>query len=177
MNAPDDSKSPRGDVLDTAPPLSDQPPLSEQQQDFYRTMRQRIQKFLAGKGKTFKYADYLLVAPDMFHLMCKLALDKRVSIKSKAMLAGGIAYFVSPLDMIPEGIVGPIGYVDDLAVAALVLSAVINDGAGDAAREHWAGDGDLLGHIQEILRVADEMVGSGMWGRLKGMFPPVGRRR
>src|SRR5690606_2416079 len=128
--------------------------------DFYQSLRQKIQTFLKEKGKGYKYADYLLVAPDLFHLMCRLVMDPRVSVKNKAALGGAIAYVVSPFDLIPEAVVGPIGYVDDVAVAALVLNRVINDDGGEAAREHWAGEGDLISLIQEILKVADEMVGS-----------------
>lgn len=138
--------------------------------DFYKALRQKIQRFLKEKGPGFKYADYLLVAPDLLHLMCRLAVDSRVSAQNKAALAGAIAYFISPLDLIPEGIVGPVGFVDDIAVAALALSKLINDGGGEAARELWAGDGDLIQLIQEILKVADSMVGSGLWSKIRTMF-------
>ncbi len=33
--------------------------------------------------------------------------------------------------------------------------------------EHWAGDGDVLKNIQEILKVADNLIGSGMWKRIR----------
>jgi hypothetical protein len=36
--------------------------------------------------------------------------------------------------------------------------------------EHWAGDGDVLKNVQEILKVADGLVGSGMWKRIKGLL-------
>ena len=144
--------------------------MSRDNDDFYQSLRQKIQTFLKGKGKGYKYADYLLLAPDLFHLMCRLILDPRVSVKSKAALGGAIAYFISPVDLIPEAIVGPIGYVDDIAVAALVLNKVINDGGGDVAREHWAGERDLITALQGILNVANEMVGMGLWTKLRSKF-------
>lgn len=144
--------------------------MSQKHDDFYKSLRKKIQDFLEEKGKGFKYADHLLVAPDLFHLMCKLALDPRVTVPSKAALAGAIAYFVSPIDLIPEVLVGPIGYVDDVAVAAVVLNKIINHGGGEVAREHWAGHGDLLEVIQEIIKVADNMVGSGLWTKIRSGF-------
>ena len=36
--------------------------------------------------------------------------------------------------------------------------------------EHWAGDGDVLQNIQEILRFADEIIGSGMWKKVKNLL-------
>ena len=143
--------------------------MEERHEDFYQNLRRRIQGWLAGKGENYRYADYLLVGPDLFHLLCRLAADRRVPSSEKAKIAGAIAYFVSPIDLIPEGLIGPLGYIDDIALAAYVLNRVINAGHGEIAKEHWAGEGNLLDVIQQILEVADKVVGSGMWARLKSM--------
>ena len=37
-------------------------------------------------------------------------------------------------------------------------------------RKHWAGDDDILVILQNILRVANEMVGKGVWEKIKKMF-------
>ena len=115
------------------------------------------------------WAGYLLVAPDLFHLLCKLTLDKEVPAKEKAKLAIVIAYFVSPLDLIPEAVVGPVGYIDDIVLSAYVLNSIISKTNPEVVIKHWAGDQDVLEVIQEILKVADEMVGSGLWRKLKGL--------
>ena len=140
------------------------------QDDFYRSLRRKVQQFLASKGSGFRHADLLMAAPDLFHLLCKLALDKRVTFASKALIASAIAYFVSPMDVVPEGLLGPAGYVDDVAVAALVLNRTINEGNAEIAAEHWAGDGQLLQLLQRILHGADQMVGTGTWSRVKRWF-------
>jgi uncharacterized membrane protein YkvA (DUF1232 family) len=141
------------------------------QEDFYQSFREKIRKWLASsEGKSNKFAEYLMFAPDLFHLLCKLSLDDEVPVKEKAKLAGAIAYFVSPIDLIPEIITGPIGYLDDIAIAALVLNGIINNTDKALVQRHWAGDGDVLEVIQQIIKVADEMVGSGLWSRLKRKF-------
>jgi uncharacterized membrane protein YkvA (DUF1232 family) len=33
-----------------------------------------------------------------------------------------IAYIISPLDLLPEGIIGPAGYAEDIALAAYVIN-------------------------------------------------------
>ena len=76
---------------------------------------------------------------------------------------------MAPIDLVPEAIVGPLGYVDDIALAAYVLNSIINNTSEDIVQRHWAGDGDVLTVIQRIIEVADEMVGSGLWRRLRGM--------
>jgi uncharacterized membrane protein YkvA (DUF1232 family) len=47
--------------------------------------------------------------------------DPNVPIASKALILGGLAYFVSPIDAIPDVVVG-LGYVDDATAVALILS-------------------------------------------------------
>ena len=144
--------------------------MARQDSDFYQNLRNKMKKWLESKaGKSHKYAEYLMFAPDLFHLMCKLSFDKDVPTKEKAKLAFAIAYFVSPIDLVPEAIVGPVGYVDDIALAAYVLNSIINNTNPRIAKKHWAGDGDVLVVIKEILKVADEMVGGGLWKKLKGM--------
>lgn len=135
--------------------------------DFYQLLRRRIRAWLEGKGKAFAYADMLLVAPDLLHLLCRLALDPRVTGEEKVGLASAIAYFFSVVDLMPEGLLGPIGYLDDVALAAFVLHKMIGAGHGDLARQYWAGHGDVLQVLQQILEVSNKAIGSGVWQRLR----------
>ena len=150
--------------------MSEQDPQLDYQLDFYQQMRDSIRIWLKGKGVNYQFADYLLAAPDLFHLLCKLAIDKEVPVSEKAKLAAAIVYFISPADFIPEALTGPLGYIDDVAVAALVLNSYINKTNPEIVRRHWAGDKDILDLIQQILQVADEMVGSGLWANIRKSF-------
>jgi uncharacterized membrane protein YkvA (DUF1232 family) len=143
---------------------------SEPHDDFYQVLRARIAGWLASKGKGFKHAQILLLAPDLFHLLTRLLLDRRIPASEKATLGAALAYFISPVDLLPEALLGPAGYVDDVALAAYALSRLINAGHGAVAKELWAGDGDLFEAIRRVLEIADEMVGSGLWERLKKLL-------
>lgn len=136
-------------------------------QDFYQDFRRKVRTWLEEKGPSYKYADLLLVGPDLFHLLCRLVVDTRVPAKEKAKLAMVIAYFVSPLDLVPEGLLGPVGYLDDIALAAYVLNGLLKSTDVEVLRGHWAGEGDLLSVIAHVLEVADSALGSGLWQRLK----------
>jgi uncharacterized membrane protein YkvA (DUF1232 family) len=138
--------------------------------DFYQRLRERVNTWAAREGKDSKALKYVLMAPDFFHLLWKLLLDPRVPGREKAKIGAAVAYFISPIDVIPEGLVGPVGYVDDVALAAYVLNSVVKSVDPAVLNEHWAGDGDVLKTVQEILRVADGLVGSGMWKRIKGIL-------
>lgn len=135
--------------------------------DFYQQLRERFKSWSATEeGKNYQFARYLLAAPDLFHLMCKLSLDERVSIKHKAMLGGAVAYFISPIDLLSEAVLGPLGYVDDIGLSAYVLKKIIDENP-EPVLEHWAGDGDVLELVKKILDAADSMIGSGLWDKVK----------
>jgi uncharacterized membrane protein YkvA (DUF1232 family) len=157
-----------------ASPESLREPLEGQKEDFYQDFRRRVREWLESKGQGYKYADLLLVGPDLFHLLCRLVADRRVPVTHKVKLAAAIAYFASPLDLVPEALVGPIGYVDDIALAAYVLNGLLNSAHADVARDHWAGEGDVLAVVQRVLELADAALGTGLWGHLKSIVTSRG---
>ena len=155
----------------TVSSTSDSDDNSREHEDFYQSLRKRIRSYCESKmGKQNKSVEFLLFAPDLFHILVRLSADPRVSASDKAKLVATIAYFVSPLDLMPEGLIGPLGYLDDIVLAANVLNGYINRTSAEIVRQHWAGDEDVLVVIQNILKVADNMIGSGLWRRVKGMF-------
>jgi len=143
----------------------------DQKKDFYQDLRVRIREWLKTKeGMDSKWGEYLMFAPDLFHVLCKLSIDKDVPIKEKAKLAGAIAYFVSPIDLLPEALLGPLGFVDDISLAAYVLNSIMNKTDPEIVRKHWAGEDDVLEVVKKILNVADEMVGQGLWKKIKRLI-------
>ncbi|HKO55745.1 MAG TPA: DUF1232 domain-containing protein, partial [Thermoanaerobaculia bacterium] len=79
---------------------------------FYDRIRRSIALYGKKKGgKTEKTAEYLLLVPDVFNLLWRLANDRRVSSKNKVLLGSGIAYYLFPLDFMPD-IVPGIGFLD-----------------------------------------------------------------
>ncbi len=51
------------------------------------------------------------------------ATDRNTPVYVKAVLMGAIAYFITPVDVIPDFIVG-LGFTDDAAVLMAALSAI-----------------------------------------------------
>lgn len=138
--------------------------------DFYQKIRNDIREWLQTKtGKDSKWSEYLLLAPDLFHLLAKLALDKDVPPGEKAKIAGALAYFISPVDLVPEALVGPIGYLDDVALAAYVINSVMKKCDDAVITKHWAGEDDVLVLVQQIVDVGADMLGNKIWDKLKRM--------
>lgn len=140
---------------------------SAMENDFYRKLRKTVKIWAGGeKSRSNKYADFILAGPDLFMLQVRLSQDDRVSRRDKAKLAGATAYFINPLDFVPELVLGPAGLVDDVALSALVLHEILENTDPAIVREHWEGDADILDLIRQILAVADTMVGGPIWRRL-----------
>lgn len=106
-------------------------------------------------------------APDLFYLMWKLSLNPEVPAKSRGILAAAVVYFISPIDLFPEAVFGPIGYLDDIALAAYVLNRIINDTPPQLVKQYWLGEHDVLIVIKNILINADRFIGKGLWDRVK----------
>jgi uncharacterized membrane protein YkvA (DUF1232 family) len=144
-------------------------PVSRERADrFYDRMREGIRNYLANKGSvTGAVGEYLLLAPDVFVLLWRLINDDRVNAKNKVMLGSGLAYYLFPLDIMPEGFLGPIGYIDDLVFGVYLLNKLLTDTDPEILRQHWSGRDDILDSIRNVLNAADNLVGSDILGKFK----------
>jgi len=134
---------------------------------YYRKLRRTVRIWAGGdQSKANRYAGYILASPDLFMLMARLSRDDRVSRTNRAKIGGAVVYFINPLDLVPELLLGPAGLVDDVALAAYVLYDLLETTDPSIVREHWEGSGDILDLIRQILAVADAMVGGAVWRRL-----------
>lgn len=135
---------------------------------FYDRMRESIRRYLENKGSVAgTTSEYLLLAPDVFVLLWRLVNDSRVNAKNKVMLGSGLAYYLFPLDIMPEAFLGPIGYLDDLVFAVYLLNKMLADTDPEILREHWSGRDDVLASIRNVLNAADNLVGKDILGKLK----------
>lgn len=100
----------------------------------------------------------LLQAADTLHLAASLFNHREVSSTSKAKLACSIAYFISPIDLLPEGILGPIGYVDDVLLVIWVIDSILN-GQNETEkaliRDLWQGKTEDLEELRGLLKHLD----------------------
>lgn len=134
---------------------------------FYNNLRRTVRIWAGGEqSRANQFADLILAGPDLFMLLVRLSQDERVSRNDRARLAGAAAYFVNPLDLVPELILGPAGLVDDIALSAYVLHEVLENTDPTVVREHWEGSADILDLIRQILATADTMVGGPIWRQL-----------
>jgi uncharacterized membrane protein YkvA (DUF1232 family) len=128
---------------------------------FYHRLRGRVTRWAQDRRIPPERIEYLLAAPDLFILLSRLAMDTRVPAKAKAKIVGGILYFLSPVDLIPD-FIGPLGFLDDVAVAAWIvhsLAADLNALDPSIITEHWEGEENALQRVQEITSKTEEVLG------------------
>ena len=113
--------------------------------------------------------DLLLLLPDVVVLLSRLVRDERVPMAAKAIAFVGVGYVLSPVDLVPELVFGPIGLVDDLLVVAAALSRIVNDVHPDVVRSHWSGQGDALDALRRFTHWAETSV----TGRVRGLVQRV----
>lgn len=146
-------------------------PSYEEQQGFYIKLRSKITDYVESKsGKAGKFTPYLLFAPDLFHLLVKSMFDDRLDAKSKTLVGSGILYFITPLDILPEGLVGPGGFIDDIIVATFVVNMLLNKFSPEVIEEHWAGDEKLLNVLKKVSETSDSILGKLPTRSLLGRF-------
>lgn len=112
--------------------------------------------------------DLVLLLPDLAILLIRLARDPRVPIGAKLVAGLGVGYLLSPIDLLPEFMLGPFGLIDDLLVVGTALSRLLKSVHPDIVREHWSGQGDALDAIHRITDWAD--------AQLTGRLPRAVRR-
>lgn len=133
--------------------------------------RLRAQVIHQEPGAASGLRDLLLLVPDLAVLLFRLLRDPQVPPGAKALAALGTAYLLSPVDILPEILLGPLGFVDDLLVLTAALSRILNYVHPDLVRSHWSGQGDALEAIQRLTEWSESL----LTRRLPGLLGRVGK--
>lgn len=118
-------------------------------------------------GDAFGLRDVILLMPDLTVLLLRLLRDPRVPLGAKAVALVGFGYVISPIDVLPAILFGPLGWLDDALVVTAALGKILNDVHPDIVRSHWSGSGDALEAIQRVTLWSRSLV----TGRLRRSLP------
>jgi uncharacterized membrane protein YkvA (DUF1232 family) len=149
---------------------NDEPPLpSTGLLSFYDRLRARIVAGVEKRGGRLGTGTVkaLLLVPDVFVLLVRIALDPEVPGPARALVGGALAYFVLPLDLLPEAALGGAGYLEDLVLATMVLAHAFGGELEPWARKHWSGPEDLRQVIADVTGAAQGLLGANLYGRLR----------
>lgn len=136
---------------------------------FYDRLRRRMTDFAdqrtgrPGRG----VLEVLLLAPDLFILLVRLSLDRNVPSESRRWILGALAYFLTPVDLLPEALLGPVGYLEDVVLASAVLSVALGPDLEPAAEAYWSGSQRLRRVLGEISAGAYNLLGHNLYVRVQ----------
>lgn len=99
--------------------------------------------------------------PNYVRLATLMARDPRVPKSSKALLAAGTAYTVTPIDFVP-GIIPVAGQLDDLYVLLTALRQAIRACPDEIVQKHLTATGVTLAGINADLALVRKMVRRGV---------------
>ena len=109
--------------------------------DFYCTLVENLENY---EGE---YASFIDCGPNLFKLLCDV-LDEDIDKESRLQVNAAISYYVVPMDVIPEQIYGPYGYIDDIFISVYVLKKLAEKYSFDLLQEVW----DRDSNVREVFR-------------------------
>ncbi len=130
-------------------------------QKFYDNLRRRMLQWVAGRAgeKASRLAGFALLVPDVAVLIGRLMLDERVPRHLRIKLGMIFVYLASPLDLIPEAILGPVGMVEDVVLAAFALNRIFREVEPGVLEELWSGKPEHLKTLRELAELVDGIFG------------------
>ena len=145
--------------------------LNPSERRLYDRLRCRIAQPSPGAASGIR--DVLLLLPDLTVLLLRLLRDANVPLGSKCIAMLGVGYALSPVDLLPSLLLGPIGLVDDLLVVTAALSRIVNHVHPDVVRYNWPGQGDALLAIQRATSWSESLFRVQLGGLLRGLLRPL----
>ena len=143
--------------------------LGVRDQRLYDRLRSRVRPVIPGAHSDLR--DVLLAFPDLVMLLARLVRDERVKVGDKALALFGVAYVLSPFDLLPVWLFGPLGAVDDVLVVAATFSRLMNHVHPDVVRSHWSGQGDALELIRRATDWSERQFGKRLRRALQRLLP------
>ena len=136
---------------------------------FYDHLRDRIVGLVERRAGELgsQTVQALLLVPDVFMLLVRLSLDKEVPKEQRALVGGALAYFILPIDLLPEAFVGPAGYVDDLVLALAALSQAFSRDLEPYTAKYWSGPRSVRTVLRDVLGAAEALLGHDLYSRLR----------
>ncbi len=91
---------------------------------------------------------------DLLRLLRRLVVDPQMPRRIRVALFLALAFFASPIDVIPD-VIPVIGFADDVIVIGLVLRWISRTAGGDALAKHWPGTPDGLAAVCRLCKLPD----------------------
>lgn len=120
--------------------------------DFYDVLSDNLESYQG------EYASFIDHGPKLFKLLTGLLDEKDLNPDLRLKISAAIAYYVVPMDVIPEQIYGPYGYIDDIYITVYIIKIVADEFGFDFLEKHWEGEGSLELIVDECFQKSLEVL-------------------
>jgi uncharacterized membrane protein YkvA (DUF1232 family) len=121
-------------------------------QDYYDVLSYNLESY---KGE---YAPFIDNGPALFKFLNDLLISKELASEYRLKISAAIAYYVAPMDVIPEQIYGPYGYIDDIFITAYVIKLLADEHGFSYLEKFWEGDKELKVVVEECYDKSSEIL-------------------
>lgn len=104
----------------------------------------------SGRWRYVRLAQLVWKLPTYARLVWGIVRDGRTPLPLKALLVGGLAYLLTPLDLVPDAL-PIIGQADDLTILLIVLDVFVANAPEPVRREHLARAANGTARLDEDL--------------------------
>ena len=124
------------------------------------SLRKTLKPYIA-EGKDVQtvltvLAELLPALPQILDMTIQLANWPSLPTKDKKHFIAVVAYIVSPIDIIPEGVYGGAGFADDLLFVSIAYRVVMADTSEKFVSAFWKGDKKLFESLCSLESIAKE---------------------
>lgn len=126
--------------------------MENQFKDFYDVLSDNLESFQG------EYASFIDHGPKLFKLLTEILDEKDLTPDLRLKISAAIAYYVVPMDVIPEQIYGPYGYIDDIYITVYVLKKITDELGYKFLERHWEGEGILKSVVEECCQKSSEVL-------------------
>jgi uncharacterized membrane protein YkvA (DUF1232 family) len=120
--------------------------------DFYDVLSDNLESYQG------EYASFIDHGPLLFKLLTEVLDDKNINQDLRLEISAAIAYYVVPMDVIPEQIYGPYGYIDDIFITVYVIRKIADLFGYEYLEKQWEGKGKLENVVNECYERSMEVL-------------------
>jgi uncharacterized membrane protein YkvA (DUF1232 family) len=95
--------------------------------------------------------------PATLNLLRKLMMDPQVPRRNKLLAVAGLAYLVSPIDLVPD-FIPVVGRFDDILLAAFAVDRLLRSVPPEVRERYWTGSPETLELVTGLLSWGADMV-------------------
>jgi len=139
---------------------------------FYDLLKERLVRWSREKlgERLSRLTEFSFLVPDIMVMLGRLLLDRRVPRRLRIKVGIILAYLASPLDLIPESVLGPVGLAEDLVLLAFALNRVFAEVDDEILAEHWSGKPAYLDTLRELADLVDGIFSGRIGNRLQKWY-------